>query len=117
MKIELKDVLHLYIGAKATIKTELGEEDIYINSVVLACWNIKPHLRPLSSLTDSEKVELMKFTLNIDEKDKDSIKYIIIWATQDIAANKFTPSQFIYLTKDLHIDLFDLITTNQAIEP
>lgn len=113
-KLDIKDYLHLYLGAKShcyrfetaidynTIDTQVLH-DLYTTYYLDA----KPILRRLSDMTEEEKLKLygMGFTHNVKGLQ---IEHPKKWPT-------FKPIQFQYLLS-IGIDLFGLIDAELAID-
>lgn len=58
MKIELKDVLHFYLGCKAEITstgTTIKDKITPSTLTMMNEWIVKPILRPLSDMTKEER--------------------------------------------------------------
>lgn len=123
-KIELKDVLHLYVGSKMVFFLDKKNVEVEIrayhgklglfhagNWYAPDTWKFKPLLRPISSLTDAEKCELYRIA---NDWDSMSTELERVYDTdQSIMAGVFTPAQFIYLLS-LSIDMFGLLDSKQA---
>jgi hypothetical protein len=67
MQKEIKDYLHLYLGCDTNYGLLEGIRDQYAYTIVSGkdtirgnVWDIKPILRPLSDMTDSELIEFAK---------------------------------------------------------
>jgi hypothetical protein len=86
---------------------------------------VKPHLRPLSSLTEKNIIELFRLQgLRMDKAIRANIEgrfvqieFIYGKETNSdyFLAEKFNPQQTAYLLKE-RIDLFNLIPSGQAID-
>jgi hypothetical protein len=108
MKTELKDVIHLYLGCDCTmVDGDLQERKFKLNAYNLNYYrqwisDLKPILRPLSSMTTDERKYLLTFAngyndlsfVNSLERDAEITKYLL--------SNGF--------------DLFNLIPEGLAIE-
>jgi len=121
-KIELKDVLHLYVGSKSVFLKSGRIITVRAYHIVHgwfdgvewyspAIWNYRLLLRPISSLTDAEKCEL--YAMSNDGVKDESVKWMCFCTGKLIEAGRYSPAQFIYLLS-LSIDMFDLITSGQA---
>lgn len=125
MKNSIKDVLHHYIGIKATsnIQIELAPEtyaeagsQFFVTHGFLNIVSSKDiyeaftyYMRDIESLTDDEVCKMFNLI-----KSEATVKV----ARKRIEQGSFTPEQFNYMTK-LGIDLFELIESGQVkkIEP
>ena len=123
--MELKEVLHLYIGCDCladNIKFKLHGVE-YTDTGTLAydgtmineihqCWwvencDFKPILRPLSDMTE-EEYEYVLSNFNLVSRGQTVQQFIIAWRA-------FTPECTLYLLSR-HFDLFSLIESGQAID-
>jgi len=120
-KIELKDVLHMYVGSKAIFLKSGRIITVFAYDCKLGwhsgvgwyspeIYNFKLLLRPLSSLTDDEKIELYNL-FNNDKSITAATK--VCYMSDCIELMAFTPAQTLYLLK-LSIDLFGLLDSLQA---
>jgi hypothetical protein len=121
---KFKDVAHLYLTAKVEV-TDHKEDVKHIDSIegyivneslCLKEWGdyyfeeddratAKPLLRRLDSLTEEEKIEINKTFNVIPASPVHTHLGVNVWSAQTFA----------YLLS-LHIDLFNLIANNEAIE-
>lgn len=121
MEIELKDVIHFYIGQKANVYqngieqltndktiTGVGYNTVGVLYVSInysgysTLYNdIKPILRPLSDMTEKEKDEFSEYQIEKFGEDFHNEMYDI--------------SQFLFLLKQ-GFDIFGLIESHQAID-
>jgi len=137
---------HLYMGCKVqveSISTDTSKPLIYIRTLNPTWFlqysrknfkGVKPILRPLSSITDEELIEFIKLTRGISGlvsnvrlwKQKygprDNPKYDLVvnydyynGKDRTLYLDVFAPKIMIHLLSQ-HFDLFNLISTNQAID-
>ena len=114
--IKVNEVAHLYPQCKIWVKSHKDGSSGFIDHKELkyyADFDIKLHLRPLSSLTDAEKCELYDVACATDEDRDITDKLKIYYSGKDIRLNAFTPAQTLYLLK-LSVDLFGLLDSLQA---
>jgi hypothetical protein len=113
MEKKIQDYLHLYIGQYAIHYAEFGEQRIYISGFnvqtgmisniageeTLKISEVKLILRPLSSMTEEERRELvMQSVLPCEDRD----------VLEDALRTKYLLSK--------SFDLFGLIESNLAVE-
>ncbi len=134
MKKELKDYLHLYLGCKVEygydgtkkIGKLVGKDDSAGWQVdklrVLAPYQyvrdelIKPILRPLSDMTEDEKVVMHDTLWITKEEDKHySVSHKCTYWHLKCCGREKEPEVFLYLLSK-HFDLFGLIDAGLAID-
>lgn len=145
MKKELKDYLHLYQNIDVKIASDRKAERkmdtmIYATGEYAHCTksnfpysqdipykNVKPILRPLSSITNTEVIEIVALLSDVYllVKHTGNFSYGIDFEFQYNSSNRrrvacqrwdeLNPEQFIYLLSK-HFDLFGLIESGLAID-
>ena len=113
MKKELKDYLHLYLGCEVLVEGDIRKLiTIYLNGYVEVNYNdiggqefpineIKPILRPLSDMTEAEKITYEKMVS--DAQDYDGTK-MSAWTDSFIVEI----SEHIKWLLSKHFDIFNL---------
>lgn len=141
-KLELKEVLHLYLGCEVQIKVKeqtrkgfpmknlkgrLQEYDLYTpewcgilmenqadptHYLTLEIKNVKPILRPLSDMTSAEKNELMALSAHSPDN---ILPDIFIGNAMQWYHSRRSVEVTVYLLKRA-FDLFGLIESGQAVK-
>lgn len=106
--IKFSKVAHLYLGCRLSDGTDLTAERL--DFMQQPGTKVLPILRPKTSITETETVELLRIStgLNLIKRD---IEGPSMYHTQ----KRFVPEQFIQLLK-MRIDLFDLIKNGFALD-
>lgn len=129
MKTELKDVLHLYLGCECKdtfndVMFVLDSRNLYLYSLSDSLNQIKPILRPLSSMTEEEAVELISLYIPKDKTNligfgsvnMNQLNYKIGQSVLNKHWDKLSAIEFQYLLSK-GFDLFGLIDNGLALPP
>lgn len=128
MEKKIEDYLHLYLGCECDIDEGefpattlplcgVTESRAIIGRHALKLVELKDvrlKLRPLSSMTEDEKIKWSEETEPEIKKQSDAYKLRWFWI-QFANDGKYTPEQFTWLLSK-HFDLFNLIEAGLAID-
>jgi hypothetical protein len=131
---ELKDFIHLYLGCECVIGDSNVKETIQAVSEYSICtgsnkhgvdsWykipSVKPILRPLSDMTEEEKVTLFDLEISNYSEYKSKLIAVDLWIQRwqrypSTEFGKWFPKTFLFLLSK-HFDIFGLIESGLAID-